>query len=205
MFGSSFAGKPISTAIPALSSRAPTRSRAGTAATSPCRCTITVGPAIEPHHAEAPRQPLAEEYVVTVGKPRLGDQLARARLRSPRQLRSRGSARRPRGADIVSRPQAAQTCSSKRPSAAPAVRPSATRLRCQGGSTGSRVRSTGFFRGGRAMGSVMPHRPEQRGAAAQPAIVVDHAEPADEADARFGTAAPSTCPVSCRTASTSPR
>ena len=40
---------------------------------------------IEPHHSETPRQPLAEEYVVAVGKPRLGDQLARARLPSPRQ------------------------------------------------------------------------------------------------------------------------
>src|SRR2546422_6907210 len=41
-------------------------------------------------------------------------------------------------------PQSRHCCSSKRPSAAAAVSPSATRLRAAGGSVGSRVRRTGF-------------------------------------------------------------
>ena len=158
MFDTSFSGKPTSTAIPALSRRASTRTRAGGAATSPCRCTTTVGPAssrtIPRRHGSRSRKNtswLWASRVSAISSPapdcrRHGSAVARQRTQA-----SRG------GYCVV--PQTAQTCSSNRPSAAPAVRPSATRLRCQGGSTGSRVRSTGFFRAGRAMGSVMPRHP----------------------------------------------
>src|SRR5687768_11894969 len=72
-------------------------------------------------------------------------------------------------------PQSPHCCSSKRPSAAAAVRPSATRLRAAGGKVGRRVRRTGFLRFGRS---------KNRRTAAEATVVVDHAEAADEAQFR---------------------
>src|SRR6185503_9091716 len=83
-------------------------------------------------------------------------------------------------------PQSRHCCSSKRPSAAAAVRPSATRLRAAGGSVGSRVRRIGFLRFGRS---------KDRRTAAEATVVVDHAEAAHETQFRvfhgaaFGLAA----------------
>src|SRR5688572_30752810 len=72
-------------------------------------------------------------------------------------------------------PQPRHCCSSKRPSAAAAVRPSATRLRAAGGSVGSRVRRTGFLRLGRCK--------DCRSGTEAP-VVVDHAEAAHESQFR---------------------
>src|SRR5688572_30422590 len=72
-------------------------------------------------------------------------------------------------------PHSRHCCSSKRPSAAAAVRPSATRLRAAGGKVGRRVRRTGFLRFGRS---------KDRCAASESTVVVDHAEPADQAQFR---------------------
>src|SRR5262245_50760765 len=66
-------------------------------------------------------------------------------------------------------------CSSKRPSAAAAVSPSATRLRAAGGSVGSRVRSTGFLRLGFC---------KDRRSGAEATVIVDHAEAAHETQFR---------------------
>ena len=102
-------------------------------------------------------------------------------------------------------PQSAQTCNSKRPSAAAAVRPSAARLRQSGGSVGWRVRATGSFLGGLARaGSCVAPRQDGRGGA-QPAVVVDHAETAHHADAGVGHLVPPAVPVSWRSASVRPR
>src|SRR5688500_42176 len=64
-------------------------------------------------------------------------------------------------------PQSRHCCSSKRPSAAAAVRPSATRLRAAGGSVGSRVRRIGFLRFGRC---------KDCRSASETTVVVDHSE-----------------------------
>ena len=110
---------------------------------------------IELHHAEPPGHALAKEDVVAVAQQRLRD-AARPRrtacATAARSLRHTWQASR---GGYCTAPQPAHTCSAKRPSAAAAVSPSATRLRGQGGSTGCRVRSTGFLRFGRAMGCVM--------------------------------------------------
>ncbi len=159
MWGTSLSGKPMSTAMPALSSRAPTRTRAGGAATSPCRCTTTVGP---PSRRTMPRRQgrrsrkkvswLVRSVVWEMSSP--APDCARQGSRSPRHTwqASRGG--------YCTAPQAWHTCSAKRPSAAAAVSPRATRLRVPGGSTGARVRSTGFLRFARVSGCVMRPAPE---------------------------------------------
>src|SRR5688500_4285139 len=72
-------------------------------------------------------------------------------------------------------PQSRHCCSSKRPSAAAAVRPSATRLRAAGGSVGSRVRRIGFLRFGRC---------KDCRSASETTVVVNHSETTDEAEFR---------------------
>ena len=52
-------------------------------------------------------------------------------------------------------PHLSHTCNAKRPSAAAAVTPWATRLRAPGGSTGKRVRRIGFLRFGFVRGAVI--------------------------------------------------
>src|SRR6185503_2177695 len=74
-------------------------------------------------------------------------------------------------------PQSLHCCSSKRPIAAAAVRPSATRLRAAGGSVGSRVRSTGFLRLGRSSKDCRSR--------AESTIEVDHSKAADESQFRI--------------------
>ena len=82
-------GNPISTACAgAVEPRADAAPRVGRARrTSPCRCTITVGPASRLHQAQPPRQALAEEQVVAVVQHGLAEQLALAALRAPLQPR----------------------------------------------------------------------------------------------------------------------
>src|SRR5256885_12404222 len=75
-------------------------------------------------------------------------------------------------------PQSRHCCSSKRPSAAAAVSPSATRLRAAGGSVGSRVRRTGFLR-------LAFLASQDRRAGTETTVEVDHAEAADEAQFRI--------------------
>src|SRR5689334_24985735 len=73
-------------------------------------------------------------------------------------------------------PQSLHCCSSKRPIAAAAVRPSAMRLRAAGGSVGRRVRRTGFLRLGRS---------KNRRSGAESTIEVDHSKTTDEAEFRI--------------------
>src|SRR6185436_10818000 len=73
-------------------------------------------------------------------------------------------------------PQSLHCCSSKRPIAAAAVRPSAMRLRAAGGSVGRRVRRTGFLRLGRS---------KNRRSGAESTIEVDHAKAAYQSQFRI--------------------
>src|SRR5208337_4606379 len=85
-------------------------------------------------------------------------------------------------------PQSRHSCSSNRPSAAAAVKPRAALLRAPGGTVGRRVRRTGFLRRGRDEVTAIPSvpAPEYGSAGADAAIVIDHAEAADEAETRLG-------------------
>ena len=91
-------------------------------------------------------------------------------------------------------PQSRQTCSSNRPRAAAAVRPSATRLRVPGGrSRQPRAQRADFCAAaGCGIGRCSLHhqlrRGEHSGAAANAAIVIDHAEARDQAMPRVGNA-----------------
>ena len=75
----------------------------------------------------------------------------RPATRHTQPMRQAGTAEL-RAADIAPRRSREQTCSSNRPRAAAAVRPSATRLRVPGGNVGRRVRRIGFLRFGRCGG-----------------------------------------------------
>ena len=103
--------------------------------------------------------------------------------RSSRAIRAvpTGISCRPRAADIARCRNRGRVCSSKRPSAAAAVRPSAARLRAAGGNVGRRVAQDRIACASAVCsGSVIIVRsaPQHGGAGAQAAIVVDHAEAA---------------------------
>ena len=176
-------GNPISTACPARSSRAPTRTR--------------VRRARRPRRAGAPsasgRRPAAPGRAATAGaRGRTGrccgaascapSSVPFARLRRATAAAATGSGGRPRAAGTAPRWQSWHTCSSKRPSAAAAVMPSATRPRAHGGRFICRVRRTGFLRLGFISGIVMTRSPQDHGAGAQAAVVGDHAEAGDQAE-----------------------
>ena len=120
--------------------------RAGASPTSPCRCTISVGPASRCTRPEPPRQALAEEQVVAVmqrawrraARPRPSARAtAGAATGSGGRLRAAGTARR----RSPGRPAARSGLRRRRRSC-----PSATRPRAHGGRFICRVRRTGFLR-----------------------------------------------------------
>src|SRR6185436_12016430 len=168
----SFEGRAAITACPARSSIARTRTRCSTAS---CRWATTVGPQSSftspRRHGRRSRKKRSLLWWSTVcaSSSPSGFWIFQIRL-TERQLwqDSRGG--------YCTMPHSRHCCSSKRPSAAAAVRPSATRLRAAGGSVGRRVRRTGFLRFGRC---------KDRRSAAEATVVVDHAEAADEAEFRF--------------------
>ncbi|MDT4824915.1 hypothetical protein FQZ97_581810 [compost metagenome] len=154
MWGLPSVGKAMRTACPARSSRAPTRTRVGASPTSPCRWTMSVGPASrctrpsrQGSRSRKNRSLLWCSVVLPSSAP--SPLCWRQRNADDRHLwqTSRGG--------YCTVPHCSQVCSSKRPSAAAAVRPSATRPRAPGGRFICRVRSTGFLRGGRIIGIVM--------------------------------------------------
>ena len=106
------------------------------------------------------------------------------------------------------RPQR-QRCSSNRPSAArrgEVQRDAAARRRRQRRLPQRAGPDCVSWAVRQASSCVSSRRRQYRGAGAEAAIVIDHAEPADQRDAaRLSTCAPRACRVTCRTASTSPR
>src|SRR5688572_30596164 len=172
MSASSFSGSAAITACPARSSAAFTFARSFTDA---CRCATTVGPQsslIRPRRqGRRSRKNRSLLWCSTVCASRTPPGFCIFHIKlMERQLwhASRGG--------YWTMPHSRHCCSSKRPSAAAAVRPSATRLRAAGGKVGRRVRRTGFLRFGRS---------KDRCAASESTVVVDHAKPADEAQFRW--------------------
>ena len=145
--------------------------------------------AIELDQSQAPRQALAEEKVVAVMKHCLREEFAARRLGFQSRRTERHFWQASRGG-YCTVPHSRHCCSSKRPSAAAAVRPSATRLRAAGGSVGRRVRRIGFFLLGTSFGF------KDCSAAPKAPVVVDHAEAAHESQFRVLDRAPSAWPVS---------
>ena len=103
MWSLSSLGNPISTACPARSRRAPTRTRCGALADLAVQVHDQRRPVVEVHEAEPPRQPLAEEQVVAVVQRRRAEQPACARLRGPAAAAATGSGGRPRAAGTAPR------------------------------------------------------------------------------------------------------
>src|SRR6185295_15343312 len=168
----SFSGSAASTACPARSSIALTRTLCVALA---CRCATTVGPQSRrtspSRHGSRSRKKRSLLWCRTVWATRSPPACcAFHAMRVERQFwqASRGG--------YCTFAHSAHCCSSKRPSAAAAVRPRATRLRAAGGSVGRRVRRIGFLRFGRC---------KDRRSGGKPPIVVDHAEPAHEPESRI--------------------
>src|ERR1700733_7478458 len=187
MSGVSFSGIAINAACPARSRLARTRTRPDADGQSPCRCAMMTGPQssliIPSRHGMRSRKNsswLCRRVVSETSSP--APSCCRQSSRCDRQTRQAS-----RGGYCTVR-QSRQTCSYKRPRAAAAVSPSATRLRPPGGSVGTRVRRIGFLRGGRTSGRVIVSLPRCKdgGAAAQPAIVIDHTEAARQTKPRLG-------------------
>src|SRR5688572_27840613 len=168
----SFSGSAASTACPARSSIALMRTRLVAPA---CRCATTVGP--------QSRRTRPSRHGIRSRKKRslLWCRTVRATSSPPAgcafhlRLKEKQFWQASRGGYCTA-PQSAHCCSSKRPSAAAAVRPSATRLRAAGGSVGSRVRRMGFLRFGCC---------KDRRSGGKPPIVVDHAESAHQPESRI--------------------
>src|SRR6185436_1420347 len=168
----SLSGSAAITACPARSSAARTRTRC---VTDSWRCATTIGPQSSltrpSRHGRRSRKKRSLLWWSTVcarSSPPSGCGFQSSRIDKHFWHASRGG--------YCTAPQSRHCCSSKRPIAAAAVRPSAMRLRAAGGSVGRRVRRTGFLRLGRSKNCC---------SGAESTIEVDHSKAANEAEFRI--------------------